>query len=187
MNSVSTPPCRTKSSINRPISLSANAVQTAVFKPKTRRSPRAALYSPPPSQTLNSRAARTRPSPGSRRSMISPRASKSYLHEAAGLMFSMVIESVTKLLYQREAARNDLSQNHGSFCSGRTRDIAGTPKQCLMSKNCECQGFLGGIVDAKIVMGQERARLIHSNFKHPFQLRIFSAPATKDDLQPGKM
>src|SRR6267142_858020 len=78
-----------KSSINRPTSLSANAVQTAVLSPKHRRIPRATLYSPPPSQTLNSRAVLTRPSPGSKRSMISPNATRSNLHEAAGLMFRM--------------------------------------------------------------------------------------------------
>src|SRR5882762_5303388 len=85
MNSVSTPPCKMKSSSNRPTSLSASAVQTAVLRPKQRRSPRATLYSPPPSQTLNSRAERTRPSPGSSRSMISPSATRSYLHDPAGL------------------------------------------------------------------------------------------------------
>src|ERR1022692_824601 len=86
MKSVSTPPCRIKSSSSRPTSLSANAVATAVFKPKQRRSPRATLYSPPPSQTLNSRVVRTRPSPGSRRSMISPSESRSYLQEPDGLI-----------------------------------------------------------------------------------------------------
>src|SRR5881396_1175831 len=90
-NSVSTPPCRMKSSMSRPTSLSAKAVATAVLKPKQRRRPRATLYSPPPSQTLNSRAVRTRPSPGSRRSMTSPSAIRSYLQEAAGLSWSMDI------------------------------------------------------------------------------------------------
>ena len=51
MSDVSTPPCRMKSSTSRPTSLSANAVTTAVRSPKQRRSPRATLYSPPPSQT----------------------------------------------------------------------------------------------------------------------------------------
>src|SRR5881394_2040111 len=80
-----------KSSINRPTSLSAKAVQTAVFKPKHRRNPRATLYSPPPSHTLNSRAVRTRPSPGSKRSMISPNETRSYLHEPAGLILRIDI------------------------------------------------------------------------------------------------
>ena len=55
---VSTPPCRMKSSISRPTSLSAKAVTTAVRLPKQRRRPRATLYSPPPSQTRNLRAVR---------------------------------------------------------------------------------------------------------------------------------
>src|SRR6266542_685220 len=87
MNSVPTPPCKIKSSNNRPTSFSANAVQTAVFKPKHRRSPRATLYSPPPSQTLNSRALRTRPKPGSKRSITSPNDTTSHLHSAAGRIF----------------------------------------------------------------------------------------------------
>ena len=72
MNWVSTPPCRTRSSRRRPTSLSTNAVRTAARLPKQRRRPRATLYSPPPSQAWNGRVVRTRPSPGSRRSMISP-------------------------------------------------------------------------------------------------------------------
>src|SRR5437762_2464686 len=91
MNSVSTPPCKMRSSSNRPTSLSAKALQTAVLRLKQRLSPRATLYSPPPSQTLNSRAVRTRPSPGSSRSITSPRAMRSYLHDLAGLMFSIAI------------------------------------------------------------------------------------------------
>src|SRR6266850_1273857 len=79
-----------KSSINRPTSLSAKAVQTAVLSPKHRRNPRATLYSPPPSHTLNSRAVLTRPSPGSNRSMISPRAIRSYLHEPEAFIFRAV-------------------------------------------------------------------------------------------------
>jgi hypothetical protein len=53
-----------KSSSNRPTSFSANAVHTAVLNPKHLRSPRATLYSPPPSHTLNSRAVRMRPFAG---------------------------------------------------------------------------------------------------------------------------
>ena len=49
---MSTPPCRSRSSIRRPTGLSARAVTTAVRSPKQRRSPRATLYSPPPSQTV---------------------------------------------------------------------------------------------------------------------------------------
>ena len=49
MSEVSTPPVRIRSSSSRPTSLSAKAVTTAVRSPKHRRSPRATLYSPPPS------------------------------------------------------------------------------------------------------------------------------------------
>ena len=76
---VSTPPCSMQSSTSRPISLSTSAVTTAARSPKHRRSPRATLYSPPPSQTRNVRALRIRPSPGSSRSITSPSATTSYL------------------------------------------------------------------------------------------------------------
>jgi hypothetical protein len=72
MSDVSTPPCRMRSSTSRPTSLSHSAVTTAVRRPKQRRSPRATLYSPPPSQTRNERAVRMRSSPGSSRSITSP-------------------------------------------------------------------------------------------------------------------
>src|ERR1041385_7105002 len=58
---------------NRPTALSASAVTTAASIPKQRLSPRATLYSPPPSQTLKWRVVAIRASPGSRRSMTSPR------------------------------------------------------------------------------------------------------------------
>src|SRR5205823_3612795 len=105
-NSVSTPPCKMKSSMSRPTSLSANAVQTAVLRPKQRRSPRATLYSPPPSQTLNSRAQRTRPSPGSSRSMISPSAIRSYLQEPADLRFRAGMVSVSVESLNRYNVKN---------------------------------------------------------------------------------
>src|ERR1041385_4692246 len=57
----------------RPTALSASAVTTAASIPKQRLRPRATLYSPPPSQTWNVRVVATRPSPGSRRSITSPR------------------------------------------------------------------------------------------------------------------
>src|SRR5258708_30922237 len=52
----------------------------AVFNPKQRLSPRATLYSPPPSHTLNSRACAILVSPGSSRSITSPRATRSQRH-----------------------------------------------------------------------------------------------------------
>ena len=53
------------------------AVTMAVRIPKQRRRPRATLYSPPPSHTWKWRVVETRTSPGSRRSMTSPRLTKS--------------------------------------------------------------------------------------------------------------
>jgi hypothetical protein len=49
-------------------------------EPKHFRRPREVLYSPPPSQAVNERAVRIRPSPGSRRSMTSPRETCSKAH-----------------------------------------------------------------------------------------------------------
>src|SRR5690606_706408 len=83
MSEVSTPPVRIKSSTSRPTSLSARAVSTPARSPKARRRPRATLYSPPPSHTRKLRAVRIRPSPGSSRSITSPRDSTSYRHSAA--------------------------------------------------------------------------------------------------------
>ena len=76
----STPPWNIRSSTRRPTGLSASAVTMAVSSPKQRRSPRATLYSPPPSQTWNERVVWTRMSPGSSRSMTSPRATQSQRH-----------------------------------------------------------------------------------------------------------
>lgn len=59
--------------MRRPTSLSARAVTTPARMLKHLDRPRATLYSPPPSQTSKRRAVRMRPSPGSRRSMTSPR------------------------------------------------------------------------------------------------------------------
>ena len=85
IRSVATPPCMMKSSMRWPTSLSTSAVTTAVLSPKHFRRPRATLYSPPPSQAWNCRAVRIRPSPGSRRSMISPSETSSKAQEPAGL------------------------------------------------------------------------------------------------------
>src|SRR6266851_5882241 len=78
----STPPWSIRSSSSRPTGLSASAVTMAVFNPKHRRNPRATLYSPPPSHTLKWRAVATRTSPGSSRSMTSPRLTRSHLHSS---------------------------------------------------------------------------------------------------------
>src|SRR5260221_8392830 len=66
-----------RSCTRRPTGLSAKAVTTAVSKPKQRLSPRATLYSPPPSQHWKPRVVATRPSPGSRRNITSPKAIRS--------------------------------------------------------------------------------------------------------------
>ncbi|MPN53802.1 hypothetical protein SDC9_201468 [bioreactor metagenome] len=91
ISDVSTPPCRMKSSSSRPTGLSANAVTTPARCLKQRRRPRATLYSPPPSQTVKFRAVWILESPGSNRSMISPRETMSYRHSSAGRMASLLI------------------------------------------------------------------------------------------------
>ena len=80
-----------KSSINIPTSLSANAVMIPVFILKHLLSPRATLYSPPPSHARKLLAVRILPSPGSRRSITSPRDTSSNLHSFAGLKFKFMI------------------------------------------------------------------------------------------------
>src|SRR5258708_9313221 len=64
---------------------SAKDVTTAVSRPKQRLSPRATLYSPPPSQTSKERVVAMRFSPGSKRTMISPRLTRSQRHCCFGL------------------------------------------------------------------------------------------------------
>ena len=90
-NDRSTPPCNIRSSTRRPTGLSASAVTIAVRRPKQRRSPRATLYSPPPSQAVKVRVVWMRPSPGSRRSITSPRLTSSKRHCAAVLIVRLLI------------------------------------------------------------------------------------------------
>src|SRR5437867_11675749 len=66
-----------RSCTRRPTGLSANALTSAVSSPKQRLSPRATLYSPPPSHARNVRVVWMRSSPGSRRSITSPSATRS--------------------------------------------------------------------------------------------------------------
>ena len=89
----STPPCRIKSSISIPTSLSANAVITAVFRPKQRRRPRTTLYSPPPSHARKLLAVRILPSPGSSLSITSPRDTASNVHSSFGLKLRFILFS----------------------------------------------------------------------------------------------
>src|SRR5262245_47428650 len=73
-----------RSCTSRPTELSTSAVTMAVSRPKQRLRPRATLYSPPPSQTWKLRAVWIRPSPGSRRSITSPRLTRSKRQPALG-------------------------------------------------------------------------------------------------------
>src|SRR6267378_5312381 len=68
-----------------PTGSSANAVTIAVSSPKQRFSPRATLYSPPPSHTSKDRAVAMRRSPGSSRTMTSPKLTRSQRHSFFGL------------------------------------------------------------------------------------------------------
>src|SRR5262245_54916917 len=74
-----------RSCTSRPTGLSTRAVTTAVSSPKQRFKPRATLYSPPPSQTWKVRVVWIRPSPGSRRSITSPRLTRSKRQADFGL------------------------------------------------------------------------------------------------------
>src|SRR5215471_2780062 len=82
-----------KSWISLPTGLSASAVTTAVSRPKQRLSPRATLYSPPPSQALKVRVVAILPSPGSSLSIISPRLTRSHLASAFDFNGSPVIRA----------------------------------------------------------------------------------------------
>src|SRR5207245_4943120 len=84
----STPPWYMRSCRRRPTGSSANAVTTAVSKPKQRFSPRATLYSPPPSHTSKDRAVAMRRSPGSNRTITSPRLTRSQRHSFFGRIVS---------------------------------------------------------------------------------------------------
>src|SRR5882724_1924170 len=69
-----------------PTGSSANAVTTAVSRPKQRFSPRATLYSPPPSHTSKDRAVAMRRSPGSSRTITSPKLTRSHRQFFFGLI-----------------------------------------------------------------------------------------------------
>src|SRR5579883_1445365 len=111
----STPPWRIKSSSSRPTGLSTNAVTIAVSRPKQRRKPRATLYSPPPSQTEKERAVQILFSPGSNRSITSPRLTRSQRHSCFGRMFIAMRISllpVTRRKFYREAAPRHTFRNY---------------------------------------------------------------------------
>src|SRR5438874_4927681 len=81
-----------RSCTRRPSGWSANAFTTAVSRPNQRSKPRDTLYSPPPSQTRKVRVVAIRLSPGSKRSMTSPRLTRSHRQPAFGLIVSGGIE-----------------------------------------------------------------------------------------------
>src|SRR5512147_1042797 len=85
---VSTPPCIMRSSTSQPRSLTGSAVIAVARLPQHLRMARATLYSPPPSHTWKLRALRTRPKPGSKRSITSPNEAQSQRVSDAGLTFS---------------------------------------------------------------------------------------------------
>ncbi len=99
---VSTPPCSMKSFMSLPTSLSANAVRTAVFMPKHLCRPRITLYSPPPSHARKLLAVLILPSPGSRRSITSPRETASYLHSFGSLRFKSIVYSFPFSLFNSD-------------------------------------------------------------------------------------
>src|SRR5512138_3347299 len=84
MCEVSTPPCMIRSSTSQPTSLIGRAVTTEERLPQHLRMARQTLYSPPPSHTWKMRVVRTRPKPGSRRSITSPSETQSHLVSEAG-------------------------------------------------------------------------------------------------------
>src|SRR5664280_1368679 len=113
MNEVSRPPVRMKSSTRRPISLSASDVTIAARWPNARRRPRATLYSPPPSQARKDLAVRMRPSPGSRRSITSPRDTASKRHADAGRMLRSAIVKLLRLVSRSVVVRRGSAFGEG--------------------------------------------------------------------------
>src|SRR5260370_1075248 len=73
-----------------PTGSSANAVTTAVSKPKQRFSPRATLYSPPPLQASSARGVARRRSAGLSRTMTSPRLTRSQRQS----LFSLIVNAM---------------------------------------------------------------------------------------------
>src|SRR6185437_5761600 len=88
---MSTPPWAMKSSTSQPRSLTGSAVTMAARLPKHLCMARATLYSPPPSHTANWRLLRTRPKPGSKRSITSPRETQSQAQPVADLLLDAAI------------------------------------------------------------------------------------------------
>src|SRR5947207_10662605 len=80
-----------RASTTRPNGLSASGVTIEHSNPKQRFSPRATLYSPPPSETSKLRVVQTRRSPGSKRSITSPRLRQSHRQ----LSFRLIVNGIS--------------------------------------------------------------------------------------------
>src|SRR5258705_13356225 len=103
----------------------------AESRPKQRFNPRATLYSPPPSLTRKSRVVQILYSPGSKRSMTSPRLTKSQRHASFALMargiFSLLhvsnlrgnqfrAEKMDEQQRKQISGRSDEKWNHIAAC-----------------------------------------------------------------------
>ena len=87
---VSTPPCRMQSSTSRPTGLSANAVAIAVRSPKHRRRPARHVVLAAALPDLKCRVVCVRPSPGSRRSITSPKLRQSQRRAPSGITIEFI-------------------------------------------------------------------------------------------------
>src|SRR5215207_5447514 len=102
-----------KSSTSHPRSFFGSAVTTAARFCQHFRIARATLYSPPPSHTWNERALRTRPKPGSKRSITSPNDTQSHFVSAADLILSSVMSVSSFLLLRGQLALDALRELDG--------------------------------------------------------------------------
>src|SRR5688500_2723488 len=101
-----------KSSTSHPRSFFGSAVTTAARFCQHFRIARATLYSPPPSQTWKERALRTRPKPGSKRSITSPNETQSHFVSAADLIFSSAMVG-SPLSLRGQIGLDGLHELHG--------------------------------------------------------------------------
>src|SRR3954447_18395980 len=105
-----------RSCTRRPTGLSAKAVTTAVSRPKQRLRPRATLYSPPPSQAWKVRVVVTRPSPGSRRNITSPSATRSQRQRSFGFTVRPMFSRTSRA---RDNTRSALGSGLDLHVAGR--------------------------------------------------------------------
>src|SRR5690242_4940884 len=97
------------------------AVTTAASSPKHRLRPRATLYSPPPSYTLNERVVQMRRSPGSKRTITSPRLTMSQRQSDFGRIVSCIFSSPS-----HPAAINQQYVTVNVVACGRRQEHRGT-------------------------------------------------------------